>query len=343
MKFADYLSEEWRPSLGCTEPAAIAYATSMAASHQRGGVSLVRLVCDARTYKNCYSVGIPNSERRTGLLWTLAIGAHLADHSLGLRCFEQTDARTLQAAGLLLEQHGIHVEVDPGKNALFIDVTVVKETGTARVVLTREHTQVSRIEVDGREISGATCGTPEAAERTVRRILAEMKLTGLLELARSLEPGDRALLREGAELNIAMARHGTGLFPAGFIGDNERESPAHLSQLVAAGVFGRMSGEPLTVMSLAGSGNKGITVSFRDHLALGHAFRHLCCRHRRWNRHCGRLGSHEWRQCQSDRARHWNDGGKSGRHGMRRGQDRLRDENHDRGGRGLPRRESCAP
>ena len=261
MKFADYLSEEWRPSLGCTEPAAIAYATSMAASHQRGGVSLVRLVCDARTYKNCYSVGIPNSERRTGLLWTLAIGAHLADHSLGLRCFEQTDARSLQAAGLLLEQHGIHVEVDPGKNALFIDVTVVKETGTARVVLTREHTQVSRIEVDGREISGAAGGTPEAAERAVRRSLAEMKLTGLLELARSLEPGDRALLREGAELNIAMARHGTGLFPAGFIGDNERESPAHLSQLVAAGVFGRMSGEPLTVMSLAGSGNKGITVS----------------------------------------------------------------------------------
>jgi L-cysteine desulfidase len=147
MEFADYLSEEWRPSLGCTEPAAIAYATSMAASHQRGGVRLVRLVCDARTYKNCYSVGIPNSERHTGLLWTLAIGAHLADHSLGLRCFEQTDARALQAAGLLLEQHGIHVEVDPGKTALFIDVTVVKETGTARVVLTREHIQVSRIEV----------------------------------------------------------------------------------------------------------------------------------------------------------------------------------------------------
>jgi L-cysteine desulfidase len=91
MNFADYLSAEWRPSLGCTEPAAIAYAASMAASLQRGEVRLVRLVCDARTYKNCHSVGIPNSGQRTGLLWTLAIGAHLPDHSLGLRCFEQTD------------------------------------------------------------------------------------------------------------------------------------------------------------------------------------------------------------------------------------------------------------
>jgi L-cysteine desulfidase len=261
MNFADYLSAEWRPSLGCTEPAAIAYAASMAASLQRGEVRLVRLVCDARTYKNCHSVGIPNSGQRTGLLWTLAIGAHLPDHSLGLRCFEQTDARALQAAGHLVDQRGIHVEVDPGKTALFIDATVVRESGTARVVLIREHTQVSRIEVDGREIGGAVSGTGAATAKSVRETLAGMKLAELLGLARSLGPGDRALLHEGTELNIAMARHGLGLFPAGFIAECEQKSPINLSRLVAAGVFGRMSGEPLTVMSLAGSGNKGITVS----------------------------------------------------------------------------------
>jgi L-cysteine desulfidase len=261
MKFADYLSAEWRASLGCTEPAAIAYAAAIAASHQHGEVRLVRLVCDARTYKNCHSVGIPNSERRTGLLWTLAIGAHLADHSLGLRCFEQTDARALQAAGHLVQQHGIHVEVAPGETALFIDVTVVRESGTARVVVTREHTHVSRIEVDGRQIGGVANGTLDTAAQSVRDTLAAMSVAELLDLAGSLEAGDRALLQEGAELNIAMARHGLGLFPAGFIAVDERKSPANLSRLVAAGVFGRMSGEPFTVMSLAGSGNKGITVA----------------------------------------------------------------------------------
>ena len=261
MKFADYLSAEWRASLGCTEPAAIAYAAAIAASHQHGEVRLVRLVCDARTYKNCHSVGIPNSERRTGLLWTLAIGAHLADHSLGLRCFEQTDARALQAAGHLVQQHGIHVEVAPGETALFIDVTVVRESGTARVVVTREHTHVSRIEVDGRQIGGVANGTLDTAAQSVRDTLAARSVAELLDLAGSLEAGDRALLQEGAELNIAMARHGLGLFPAGFIAVDERKSPANLSRLVAAGVFGRMSGEPFTVMSLAGSGNKGITVA----------------------------------------------------------------------------------
>lgn len=172
MNFSDYLSAEWRASLGCTEPAAIAYAACLAAGQQRGEVRLVRLVCDARTFKNCHSVGIPNSDRRTGLLWTLAIGAHLPDHSLELRCFEQTNAETLQAAGRLLDQKGIHVEVDSAKATLHIDVTVVRETGTARVVLSREHTHVSFMEVDGREIGGAANGASKTPGPSLREKLA---------------------------------------------------------------------------------------------------------------------------------------------------------------------------
>lgn len=261
MEFSDYLTAEWRASLGCTEPAAIAYAAALAASYQHGQVQTVRLVCDARTYKNCYSVGIPNSESRTGILWTLAIGAHLADHALGLRCFERVDAGVLRAAGNLMARHGIQVEVDSAQTALFIDVLVVRESGIARVVLTREHTHVSRIEVAGRVLDGCGGTAAETAGPSVREVLAGMRLGELVEFAGRLQPADRASLREGAELNIAMARHGLGLLPAGFMGADESKCQAGLSRLVAAGVFGRMSGEPLTVMSLAGSGNKGITVS----------------------------------------------------------------------------------
>jgi len=88
-----------------------------------------------------------------------------------------------------------------------------------------------------------------------------MTLADLGGLATRWEAADRASLREGAELNIAMANHALGVLPAGFISDEEQGSQSRLSLKVAAGVYGRMSGEPLTVMSLAGSGNKGITVS----------------------------------------------------------------------------------
>ena len=261
MEFSAYLNAEWRESLGCTEPAAIAYAAALAASRQRGAIEEVRLACDARTYKNCYSVGIPNSDARTGILWTLAIGAHLSDHTLGLRCFEKINGEVLRQAAMLQARQSIQVVVDPAQAELFIDVTVVRESGIARVLLTREHTHVARIEIDGVVVEGTGDNGAAAAGPSVRERLAGMGLGDLVEFAGSLTPADRASLRAGSQLNIAMARHGLNLLPEGFMGEQDRQCQSGLSCLVAAGVFGRMSGEALPVMSLAGSGNKGITVS----------------------------------------------------------------------------------
>jgi len=80
----EILSAEWKPALGCTEPAAVAWAAALAAEQAAGPILSVRLVCDPRTYKNCYAVGLPNAEGATGILWALALGAQLPDGSLGL-------------------------------------------------------------------------------------------------------------------------------------------------------------------------------------------------------------------------------------------------------------------
>ena len=69
MRITDFLAAEWKPALGCTEPAAVAWAAALAAEQSGGAVLQVRLVCDPRTYKNCYAVGLPNSDRATGILW----------------------------------------------------------------------------------------------------------------------------------------------------------------------------------------------------------------------------------------------------------------------------------
>ena len=61
MRMTDFLAAEWKPALGCTEPAAVAWAAAMAAEQGGGHVRQVRLLCDPRTYKNCYAVGLPNS------------------------------------------------------------------------------------------------------------------------------------------------------------------------------------------------------------------------------------------------------------------------------------------
>lgn len=261
MQMTEYLAAEWKPALGCTEPAAVAWAAALAAEQGTGAVRQVRLVCDPRTYKNCYAVGLPNANHATGILWALALGAHLPDGSLGLRSFEGTTAGTLAAAGALLAERGVQVEVDPQEGQLRVEVTVVRERGVGRAVLEREHSHLARLEQDGRLVGGADAAPQGPELPQVRERVAALSIEELMALARTLTAADRQRLTQGVDLNLTMARHGLALLPAGFKEPGSGDPQARIARLVGAGVFARMSGEALTVMTLAGSGNKGVAVA----------------------------------------------------------------------------------
>jgi L-cysteine desulfidase len=261
MRMTEFLAGEWRPALGCTEPAAVAWAAALAAEQGGGQVRQVRLLCDPRTYKNCYAVGLPNSGRATGILWALALGANLADGSLGLRSFEGTTPDTIAAAGKLLAQKGVLVEVDALQSSMRVDVTVVCERGVGRALLEREHTHLARLEKDGLLIGGAESSGPTLPGPSVREEVASLSIQALMDMVRGLGPEDRARIQEGVALNLAIARHGLSILPEGFVGPVDLDPQARLSGLASAGVYARMSGESMTVMTLAGSGNKGITVA----------------------------------------------------------------------------------
>jgi len=261
MNLTEYLAAEWKPALGCTEPAAVAYAACLAAGLGRGEPRMARLVLDVRTYKNCHAVGIPNSGHKTGVLWALALGAVLMDASPGLQIFRTISPEALAEAGRLLDRGAVHVDVDASRNGLYIDCTVACVGGVGRAVLEQDHTRVTRLEVDGVAVPVAV--DPEAIQSgpSVREQVGTMSLPELLALAATLSEADRVRLREGMTLNLAMAVQCVDHLPMGFVAAAGQEPLLRIPRLVSAGVLGRMSGEPLTVMSLAGSGNKGITVS----------------------------------------------------------------------------------
>jgi L-cysteine desulfidase len=221
---------------------------------------MARLVLDARTYKNCHAVGIPNSDRKTGVLWALALGAVLPDPSLGLQIFESVTPEALARAARLLDRGSVHVEVDASRTELYIDCTVASEGGVGRAVMEREHTRLVRLEADGIPVQITAAARSEAAS-PVREQVGTMSLANLVALVGTATEADRARLREGVALNLAMAEHCVGHLPAGFVPGAGADPWLRIPRLVSAGVLGRMSGESLTVMSLAGSGNKGITVA----------------------------------------------------------------------------------
>jgi len=259
IRFTDYLTREWRPALGCTEPASIALAAATAAAQAEGKIESVELVCDPRMYKNCFAVGIPHSDRRSGIRWAVAIGALLPDPSVGLELFRQIDRGVLAAAGRLVEGNRVKVAVASQHRHLHVDCTVRRAGGSGRAVVSREHTRLVRVERDGHPVLEAR-DEDEGRTPDLRHQLAEASFEDLIALARTLEPPDRALLRRGVELNTTIAHHGLRLFPERFQ-RRGGETQTFISHLVCGGVHARMSGEDFVVMTLAGSGNKGIVCS----------------------------------------------------------------------------------
>jgi len=256
---SDYLAQEWRPALGCTEPASIALAAATAAAEARGEVRAVELVCDPRMYKNCFAVGIPNSGHRSGILWATAIGSLLPDASVGLEVFRQITPDILARAGGLVEGGKIAVRVDPARSRLHVDCTVRRADGVGRAVISGEHSRVVRVERDGTPVRVVAEGEAGGGH-LLRRELAEAGFAELIDRSRSLMPADHQLLRRGVELNAAIAHHGLRLFPERFQ-RRGGETQTFISHLVCGGVYARMCGEDFLVMSLAGSGNKGIVCS----------------------------------------------------------------------------------
>lgn len=260
MKMSEYLEHEWRPALGCTEPGSIAYAASSAASLLDGPVEAVTLVCDGRMYKNCYAVGIPNSDHRVGILWALGLGVLLPDPSAKLEIFEQVTDDIIQKAQALISGNRLSVQVDAERKNLFIEVRVRRGGQWARAVISGDHTRLVRLE-QGPDFEAMDYQDGAMERDAIRAELSTMPFSEMIDLAESMTDADRSKLREGMEMNMAISRHGLSLLPDDFLSLPQDDSLSSISRMVCAGVYARMWGEDFPVMTLAGSGNKGITFS----------------------------------------------------------------------------------
>ena len=268
ISFSDYLRLEWVPTLGCTEPASIAYAAATAREIAGGTPTSVQVKVDPRIFKNCFAVGIPHSEHKTGIEWATAIGAALPTPEDKLQSFNRITPDVLARARDLIERKCVHIAVEPSKSILFIDCTVTTKRGSGRAVIEGDHTNIVMTERNGtpRAASGhdATAANPEKTAGTSLRIredLAHHLFEELCAIAHSIAKDERAKLMDGVRQNRTIAAHGLTLFPPRFVTPGDNDPRTRLAQLVCAGVYARMSGEDFRVMSLAGSGNKGIVAS----------------------------------------------------------------------------------
>jgi L-cysteine desulfidase len=263
MDLTAFLQLEWKRALGCTEPASIAYAAATVAQELNGEILAAHLVCDPRMYKNCYAVGIPHSGGMTGILAALAIGACLPHARSRLECFQDAQAEELARAKALLGAGKVTVEVAREETELLVEVSLSTDSHQGRCLIRGEHTRVVSVTVNGHEtpLDLAPEERTPRSTASLRKELANTSFSDLIALAQGLTGSDATRLHQGVALNQAIAHHGLTLFPRRFFQMMGSDAVSRLSRLVCAGVYARMSGEDYTVMSLSGSGNKGITTA----------------------------------------------------------------------------------
>jgi L-cysteine desulfidase len=265
MNLDAFFSGEVQPALGCTEPGAVALATSTGAKHLRGRPEKISLRLSPNIYKNGVNVGVPNTGGLTGNSLAAALGAIAGDSTKGLQSLVDVKPEDVEEAKRFLVAGIVTVEVVSGVPDVYIEATLTRRRCEVTVIISRRHDNIVEIRVDGAVVmKKAQSQTTTGQESYVEELLSQ-DMEGLWRIARELNPDQEAFMIEGAEMNIAAAKQGIETSWGCGVGYHlGRLSPEgdllwRVKAMTAAAADFRMGGGPNPIMSSSGSGNHGIT------------------------------------------------------------------------------------
>ncbi len=261
--YTDILKEELLPSMGCTEPISVAYASALARQTLGCMPERIEICVSGNILKNVKSVIVPNTGGLKGVTAAVAAGvcAGKAEKKLQVLTEITDDDRTniknyLSAARFTVNQSKSGCVFDIG-------IRVFGKNHSAYVRIEGHHTNVVEIEKDGETLmrgDGDGGGTPltDRSILNVKDIIEYAETVGIEDIGAMIEKQinyNSAIAEEGLK-NDYGARVGKILLSS--LGDsahNEARATA------AAGSDARMNGCALPVVIVSGSGNQGMTAS----------------------------------------------------------------------------------
>ena len=119
-----FFQSEVKPTIGCTEPGAVAYAAAVAARHLPTQPEGIRLEMSVAIYKNGRSVGIPGTNGLRGLTLACVLGALGGNPDKGLMALEDIPADTVEQAQAFIDAGKMAEEVVQGTPSMWARVTL---------------------------------------------------------------------------------------------------------------------------------------------------------------------------------------------------------------------------
>ncbi|NLL37735.1 MAG: serine dehydratase subunit alpha family protein [Fretibacterium sp.] len=275
-----FLKEEVKPALGCTEPVAVALATARAREElEAAGDSpvSVRVTVSSNVFKNGAAVGIPGTDGLKGNAVAAALALVCGKSDWGLEVLRESSPENVKKAQKFLDGGKVTITADRKASGVYVKSEVQGSNHSSSCTIRKSHANITEVTRDGAVVfssdasgSGLSTSGPLASGPSITAAEAIVSMTWdeVMSYLNEADDEDLAFLLKGMEMNLAIARRGfegkVGLGVGRAIRDSfpdpdKADLGSRIKAWSAAASDARMSGVPMPVMSSAGSGNHGIT------------------------------------------------------------------------------------
>ena len=260
----EILKEELVPAMGCTEPIAIAYASSIARSLISSLPTSVTVYASPNIIKNVKSVVVPHTGGERGIEAAASIGIVAGREELELEVLSKVGLEDIERSKELRRDAKFTILPSESGYIFHIRVELKNDSESSAVEIAGNHTNVILKERNGEVIYKKEYKDSVESKKTDRSILS---IKSISEYADTVDiESIKETLERQIEYNTAIADEGLhGSWGANIgsilLKSNGESVQNKAKAYAAAGSDARMNGSEKPVVINSGSGNQGLTAS----------------------------------------------------------------------------------
>ena len=264
------IKAEMKPSMGCTEPVAIALAVSRTCEMLANPAEKLDMVISSNIFKNAYSVQIPNTGT-CGIELACVLGSLLAKPGNTMEICADIKPEHVTKAQELVKAGMVTVKVLKS-SGFYIECTATSGSETAHTITEDAHDNMVFAEKDGKVLVDNR-KTEEVAEVKEEGgfDVTQHTFKEFYDWANEVDVADLQFIKEAIDMNMEIAKIGMekkycfgvgptiqNLISKGMMSNDVVNA---VRSIPAAAADFRMWGGSGSVMTFCGSGNQGISTT----------------------------------------------------------------------------------
>ncbi len=266
--YEDILIEELQVAMGCTEPIAIAYASSIVRDALGAEPDSVTVSLSGNIIKNVKSVIVPSTGGMHGIESAVSAGIVSNRYDMKLELLSVLGDNDISKIADYRARCKISIEEMETPCTFDLQITAEHRGRLAKVRISDYHTNVVYVELDGDDLTYRYRDEENEMGKSLKKAdRSLLNVKDIVDFAENAELSRVApYLQQQIDMNMAIAEEGLTNDYGATIGKIlYKNGQAPLKDMIkgyaAAGSDARMSGCELPVCIISGSGNQGITAS----------------------------------------------------------------------------------